>query len=325
MRPRSRHTLTMQMPFRFKLGILLLIIVLPMLASQIIYRRAITSLHDALYSSIVVLNTIHATENFHAGLHSMLNVTRNIVADPNNRAVPDDWNELRESTAKTLDALRESLQQINHHGQQAIASEPHPADAIAALFDRLMVELEAALSGPASEVPSHMAAARKLFDEIFQDHIDKLHDGHQQRFDDLKADAHGFERQIDLLFYGQTLFAGVVVLFALFFSEKILVKGYLRTKDASLSDRLTEARNRRYLETVSDRQVAGMLERNEPFSLALLDIDHFKRVNDTFGHDAGDKVLRIVAEVARKRLRKSDTFVRYGGEEFLVLLPGAEK
>ena len=325
MRPRSRHTLTMRMSFRFKLGILLLIIALPMLVSQIIYRRAITSLHDALYSSIVVLNTIHATENFHAGLHSMLNVTRNIVADPNNRAVPDDWNELRESTAKTLDALRESLQQINHHGQQAIASEPHPADAIAALFDRLMVELEAALSGPASEVPSHMAAARKLFDEIFQDHIDKLHDGHQQRFDDLKADAHGFERQIDLLFYGQTLFAGVVVLFALFFSEKILVKGYLRTKDASLSDRLTEARNRRYLETVSDRQVAGMLERNEPFSLALLDIDHFKRVNDTFGHDAGDKVLRIVAEVVRKRLRKSDTFVRYGGEEFLVLLPGAEK
>ena len=141
MRPRSRHTLTMRMSFRFKLGILLLIIVLPMLVSQIIYRRAITSLHDALYSSIVVLNTIHATENFHAGLHSMLNVTRNIVADPNNRAVPDDWNELRESTAKTLDALRESLQQINHHGQQAIASEPHPADAIAALFDRLMVEL----------------------------------------------------------------------------------------------------------------------------------------------------------------------------------------
>ena len=325
MRPRSRHTLTMRMSFRLKLGILLLIIVLPMLASQIIYRRAITSLHDALYSSIVVLNTIHATENFHAALHSMLNVTRNIVAEPNNREVPDDWNELRESTAKALDALRESLQQINHHGQQAIASEPHPADAIAALFDRLMVELEAALSGPASEVPSHMAAARKLFDEIFQDHIDKLHDGHQQRFDDLKADAHGFERQIDLLFYGQTLFAGVVVLFALFFSEKILVKGYLRTKDASLSDRLTEARNRRYLETVSDRQVAGMLERNEPFSLALLDIDHFKRVNDTFGHDAGDNVLRIVAEVVRKRLRKSDTFVRYGGEEFLVLLPGAEK
>lgn len=108
-------------------------------------------------------------------------------------------------------------------------------------------------------------------------------------------------------------FVGVVVPSVLL--EKMLVKGYLRTKDASLSDRLTEARNRRYLETVSD-QVAGMLERNEPFSLALLDIDHFKRVNDTFGHDAGDKVLRIVAEVVRKRLRKSDTFVRYGGEEF---------
>jgi diguanylate cyclase (GGDEF)-like protein len=99
----------------------------------------------------------------------------------------------------------------------------------------------------------------------------------------------------------------------------------LRTEDASLSDRLTKARNRRYLETVSDRQVAVMLERNDPFSLALLDIDHFKQVNDTFGHDAGDQVLRIFAEVVRKRLRKSDTFVRYGGEEFLTLMPGEQK
>lgn len=120
-----------------------------------------------------------------------------------------------------------------------------------------MVELDAMLSGPASEVPSHTASAQKLFDEIFQDHIDKLHTGHQQRFEDLKADAHKLEQKIDLLFYRTTLFVGVVVLIALFFSEKILVKGYLHTKDASLSDRLTDARNRRYLETVSDRQVAG--------------------------------------------------------------------
>lgn len=314
----------MRIPFRLKLGFLLLIIVLPMLVSQIIYRRTITSLHDSLYSAIVVLNTIHATENFHAALHSMLNATRKIVAEPNKRAVPDDWNEMRESTTKALDTLRESLQKFKDHSQHTEAGQ-HPSETIAALFARLMVELEAARSGPASDTQPHLIAAQKLFDEIFQDHLDKLHVGHQQRFDDLKADAHGFERQIDLLFYGQTLFIGVVVLFALFFSEKILVKGYLRTEDASLSDRLTKARNRRYLETVSDRQVAGMLERNDPFSLALLDIDHFKQVNDTFGHDAGDKVLRIVAEVVRKRLRKSDTFVRYGGEEFLVLLPGAEK
>ena len=315
----------MRIPFRLKLGFLLLIIVLPMLVSQIIYRRTITSLHDSLYSAIAVLNTIHATENFHAALHSMLNVTRKVVAEPTARAVPEDWNEMRKSTTKALDTLRESLQQFNNHGQHAEAPGQHSPEAIAALFVQLMVELDAALSGSAPDIPSHMAAAQKLFDEIFQDHLDKLHVGHQQRFDDLQADAHGFERQIDLLFYGQTLFVGVVVLIALFFSEKILVKGYLRTEDASLSDRLTKARNRRYLETVSERQVAGLLERNDPFALALLDIDHFKQVNDTFGHDAGDKVLRIVAEVVRKRLRKSDTFVRYGGEEFLVLLPGAEK
>jgi hypothetical protein len=182
--------------------------------------RTITSLHDSLYSAIVVLNTIHAAENFHAALHSMLNVTRKVVAEPNARAVPEDWNEMRESTTKALDTLRESLQQFNIHGQHAEVPGQHPSEAIAALFTRLMVELDAALSGPALDIPSHMTAAGKLFDEIFQDHLDKLHVGHQQHFDDLKADAHGLERQIDLLFYGQTLFVGIVVLIALFFSER---------------------------------------------------------------------------------------------------------
>ena len=61
----------------------------------------------------------------------------------------------------------------------------------------------------------------------------------------------------------------------------------------------------------------------EPLGVILFDIDHFKAVNDTYGHQAGDKVLRTVADAARSVLREGDTLLRYGGEEFLAVLPGA--
>lgn len=67
--------------------------------------------------------------------------------------------------------------------------------------------------------PRLIAAQKLFYDEIFQDHLDKLHVGHQQRFDDLKADTHGSNGKL-IFCSGQTLFIGVVVLFALFFSER---------------------------------------------------------------------------------------------------------
>jgi two-component system cell cycle response regulator len=60
-----------------------------------------------------------------------------------------------------------------------------------------------------------------------------------------------------------------------------------------------------------------------PLGILMLDLDHFKAVNDTYGHVVGDRVLRAVAHACRRVLREGDVLVRYGGEEFLVLLPGA--
>ncbi|MEF2279019.1 GGDEF domain-containing protein [Deinococcus sp. YIM 134068] len=85
-------------------------------------------------------------------------------------------------------------------------------------------------------------------------------------------------------------------------------------------DALTELPNRRQLEVwlaEHQSQVVGA-----PLSVILFDLDHFKRVNDTHGHDAGDRVLRAVAGAARPALRPHDRLGRWGGEEFLVLLPG---
>ena len=66
------------------------------------------------------------------------------------------------------------------------------------------------------------------------------------------------------------------------------------------------------------------MEQEEPFALIMLDIDHFKAVNDTFGHDVGDKVLGFLASKMRDNARDSDMLCRCGGEEFMILLPGAD-
>ncbi|WP_373982019.1 sensor domain-containing diguanylate cyclase [Achromobacter sp. JD417] len=87
---------------------------------------------------------------------------------------------------------------------------------------------------------------------------------------------------------------------------------------ASITDPLTGLRNRRGTQDAVDQMQAG----GTPFSVVALDIDHFKRINDTYGHNVGDEVIRDMAQIMRECSRPSDVLCRNGGEEFLILLPG---
>lgn len=87
------------------------------------------------------------------------------------------------------------------------------------------------------------------------------------------------------------------------------------------SDPLTGLFNRRGFEFQLDFAMALARRSGRPLSVLVIDVDHFKRINDRHGHDAGDQVLRTLAQVFRQRLRESDVLARMGGEEFLVLLP----
>ena len=98
---------------------------------------------------------------------------------------------------------------------------------------------------------------------------------------------------------------------------------FAQTQQQALTDGLTGCFNRRFFEMQLERDMHLATRMRQPVSLILLDVDHFKRVNDTFGHDAGDVALRQLADSLRQELRGVDTAARYGGEEFAVILPQA--
>jgi len=91
-------------------------------------------------------------------------------------------------------------------------------------------------------------------------------------------------------------------------------------KENSLTDQLTGLYNRRYLEEILDKISASAVRENSLLGILMLDVDYFKKVNDTYGHDAGDKVLVELARTMVNSVRESDFVVRFGGEEFIIIL-----
>jgi diguanylate cyclase (GGDEF)-like protein len=104
-------------------------------------------------------------------------------------------------------------------------------------------------------------------------------------------------------------------------TNELLIESNNLLSELSNTDSLTGLYNRRYLIEFLEREVPRAERTNENFSLLILDIDHFKKVNDTYGHQSGDVVLKVIAEVAKGNLRNYDIAARYGGEEFVVVLP----
>lgn len=96
-----------------------------------------------------------------------------------------------------------------------------------------------------------------------------------------------------------------------------------KTVALSMTDPLTGVPNRRFLFTQLEAEVHRAERYEQPLSMLMIDIDHFKLLNDTAGHQAGDAILRLVSQRLKTHVRKVDTLARYGGEEFVVLLPKA--
>jgi len=93
----------------------------------------------------------------------------------------------------------------------------------------------------------------------------------------------------------------------------------------SIKDELTQVYNRRYLINALETELSKAKRTKTPFSIGIFDIDNFKRVNDTYGHPTGDLVLKKFAEIIENSKRDYDIFGRFGGEEFLIILPATDQ
>ncbi|CDF97055.1 MULTISPECIES: GGDEF domain-containing protein [unclassified Pseudomonas] len=100
---------------------------------------------------------------------------------------------------------------------------------------------------------------------------------------------------------------------------------YRAATQSALRDPLTGTGNRIAMDQVMEREIDMARRHMQPLSLLMLDIDHFKRINDTYGHGAGDEVLKAVAESIKDQLRNVDMVFRFGGEEFLILLSNTSR
>lgn len=89
----------------------------------------------------------------------------------------------------------------------------------------------------------------------------------------------------------------------------------------TIVDGLTQIHNKRYLYEALEREITRAKRHDRPLAVLMFDIDYFKRINDHYGHLAGDYVLRELADVVKLRIRRDEVFARYGGEEFVILLP----
>ena len=98
------------------------------------------------------------------------------------------------------------------------------------------------------------------------------------------------------------------------------IRNRMRQYDESIRDALTGIYNRRYFESRFRHELAYALRHDDPLSVILIDVDAFKRVNDEHGHPVGDSVIKQLAERLTEQLRTEDVLVRYGGEEFALIV-----
>ncbi len=291
------------------------------IVSQIFYKISIDSMHRALLSAVGTAEIIHTAENFHSAAHSMLVMATSDYEDDRVQARMEYFKHYGLARAMLADLM--TMTDGSDTDEHASYSGRAMVEQISAAFARFssvtdkLIETDRDSAGEAQ--------ARSLFDAIFDSYIELLHQYHDDRLENLKTDAHRINRWSTVMFIfqlGLVISAGILVAI---FAVHALVRPYKRAQQFALSDVLTGLRNRRYLESFALPEMADMISRGTAFSLSLMDIDKFKNINDTYGHQAGDELLINMARMLASGVRESDSVIRFGGEEFLIFLPGANK
>lgn len=235
-----------------------------------------------------------------------------------------NWYEL----VPVLDDLAVLVLALNDSGQQAFEGYLHQ------LNERLSTFLDSL--GSVQQGHNDGAASARQLDAELRDQVSGLQDSVQQATDleSLKRsvegrlegllgsiERHRQEREVREREAGDRLQALVARVASMEEEAQTFQANIEDQRQKALTDPLTGLPNRAALSERLELEVARVQRFGGELLLAMLDVDHFKRINDDFGHLAGDKVLKIIAGELAKRLRKTDFIARFGGEEFVVLLP----
>jgi two-component system, cell cycle response regulator len=172
------------------------------------------------------------------------------------------------------------------------------------------------------------ADLRLLDDGISRDHARVVKDGTQMVLEDLGStngtycNSTRVTRQA--LSEGDKILLGSTTILKFSYHDQLDEAFQRQMSESALRDGLTRAYNKRYFTERVDSELQYALRHGTPVSLIFIDIDHFKRINDVHGHQAGDHVLVQLATLVSTMLREDDVFARYGGEEFAIIARGVE-
>jgi two-component system cell cycle response regulator len=170
---------------------------------------------------------------------------------------------------------------------------------------------------------SEKADIRLIDDGISRDHAQLVQDGGQFVLEDLGSTngtyCNGDRVQRQALSEGDKLLLGSTTILKFSYQDRLEEAFQRQMSESALRDGLTHAYNKRFLSERLESEFQYALRHGNPVSLIFLDIDHFKRINDVHGHQAGDYVLTQLATLVTSMIREDQTFARYGGEEFAIV------
>src|SRR5215831_2855745 len=169
----------------------------------------------------------------------------------------------------------------------------------------------------------------RLTDEgISREHAQVVRDGSSTLLEDLGSTngtfCNGSRVQRQVLSDGDKILLGSTTILKFSYHDKLDEMFQRQMSESALRDGLTKAFNKRYFSERLENEYQYAIRHDSPLSLLFLDIDHFKRINDQHGHQAGDYVLVELAGLVTNALRNEDIFARYGGEEFAIISRGTE-
>lgn len=300
--------------FKTKWALGILVLVAAFIASQSIYRSSIIRLHDHLVVAARITEQMHASEKFHSAMHLML------IAAAAYAGTGDDV--FRTEFVRQQEVARASLATLatQSHGESAHA----PDDDLEANFATYSQALDGVVAagnrGNGSEGRA-LARSRELFDTVFAQYYAGFHRRHEADLNLAQASAHSIQFWTSTLYYAQLGLAVLISVFGLFYLERIARSFLAVAERLAVTDGLTGVFNRRYLDTTLDEELSRAGRHGRPLTIAMIDIDHFKRFNDAHGHQAGDRLLRDLTKLMGQNVRTEDRIARYGGEEFVIILP----